>query len=257
MDNYRPDEEEQITQSNGRIVMNVLAMLNNEATENQLTKQIAAVTGLPKKRVHHEVKQILDYGVTTGFLMKTRGSYSIPTWYQIDSGKKCEPCAPSVIEEDEAAASCGHASSSDEDVVVEVEVAGSCGGEVVEIGSSSSETSSDDGFYDGRGAEAAILSKFTRSKSESRRHAEDAGTSVDPVAYCVDDSDDEVMVVDVENDHLETPIIDLVLEVKLPEPGSKRKHSEKKLDDDEGTPSPPEMSPPEMSPPGKKRRYTR
>lgn len=114
----------------------------------------------------------------------------------------------------------------------------SCGDAPIEISNEEVETSpgcddeiSDDEAcpYDGRKGEADILSKYLRSKSESKRLADGLDTEVDPVVYYVDDESDDRLVVRVE----------LTPKAETPEKGLERSYRGGKCES-ERTTSPPE-----------------
>lgn len=94
MDNYwndkEEDEEKQVTKLNVRSVMNAFAMLNYDTTEREISQQIISFTGHPAKSVRHEVKRILDNGVSNGFIIQVKNKYLLPGEYQTDSDRAAE-----------------------------------------------------------------------------------------------------------------------------------------------------------------------
>lgn len=82
------DEEQQTKMINGRVVMNTLAFLEYKATEDELFHQIKASTKQQHKLVKRELKRILDYGISSGFLVRDGKNYSLPCFgnnlYQLD-----------------------------------------------------------------------------------------------------------------------------------------------------------------------------
>ncbi|XP_037025345.1 uncharacterized protein LOC119066788 [Bradysia coprophila] len=240
MDNYciNKEEEEQIRQLNGQIVMNTLAILNNDATESELTQQIVTFTGHPKKDVHHEVKKILDYGVATGFVMKIKNVYSLPCAYEIDSGRKYEAaetflenCITRLQElypdfdyvdyiqnrasDDKAESSPSCDDSPTAPVALDEECVGSFAPSADEV------CDSDGGESDWSDTDLLSTEVGTRSREDARRIAEFPGTTVDPVVYCVSDASSE--------DEMDDTLVEIEVEVR---PKAKKRLF--KESDDEG-----------------------
>lgn len=76
---WNENEEQQMRMLNGRSVMNALAFMQNEATENELCEHIITLTGQPDDLVKQEVKRILHYGINNGFLVKNGKNFSLPS----------------------------------------------------------------------------------------------------------------------------------------------------------------------------------
>lgn len=75
--NYSNEQDDdQIKMLNGRYIMNALSFLNYEATENELLKHI---TQTGQNLDNEELKRILDYGVSNGFIMKNNNKYLLPS----------------------------------------------------------------------------------------------------------------------------------------------------------------------------------
>lgn len=92
-------DDDQIKMLNGRYLMRAIASLNYEATENELFRHITA-TGHSQNLVREELKRILDYGVSNGFIMKNHDKYLIPRLvdvHQVD-GSECVAVDESVEE---------------------------------------------------------------------------------------------------------------------------------------------------------------
>lgn len=79
---------------NGRVLMNALAFLKYEASEDELFRNFVNSTGHPHELVKKELKRILHYGVSNGFLAKNGNKYLLPSLdniYQLDAGSPSRP----------------------------------------------------------------------------------------------------------------------------------------------------------------------
>lgn len=86
-DNLYESDVEQVIMLNGRSVMNALAFLNSEATENELLECFSASNLDARDLVQQELKRTLDNAVTNGFITRNDGKYSVPglgKMYQVD-----------------------------------------------------------------------------------------------------------------------------------------------------------------------------
>lgn len=87
MDSINYGDDDQIQMLNGRCVMNAFAFLNYEATESELLEHVTTTSGHPQNVVKQELKRILDFGVSNGFIMKNGNRYLLPRWenvHQVD-----------------------------------------------------------------------------------------------------------------------------------------------------------------------------
>ncbi|KAG4079495.1 hypothetical protein HA402_005192 [Bradysia odoriphaga] len=77
--NYGEDELQEIIKFNGKTVSKALAMLKNNATETEISDYISNYTGQPPNLVAREVKEILSFAVSNGFLVKNGNTYKLPS----------------------------------------------------------------------------------------------------------------------------------------------------------------------------------
>lgn len=70
-----------------RCVIEVLAYLRADASEDELVKCFETSSDEPQNLVQKEMKRILDHGVATGLIVRNANKYGLPNWkheYQID-----------------------------------------------------------------------------------------------------------------------------------------------------------------------------
>lgn len=91
MDYSNEYDDGEIKMLNGRSIMNALAFLNYQATENELLKHIVTETGHPQNLIKREIQRTLDYGVTNGFLMKSDDKYVLPQLANVHHVDKLPP----------------------------------------------------------------------------------------------------------------------------------------------------------------------
>lgn len=89
-------DEENVVMLNGRSVMNALAYLNSEVTENELLKLFIGSNREPRDLVQQEIKRVLDDGVINGFIGRNGNKYGISSsmenLYQVDGDDSDEDC---------------------------------------------------------------------------------------------------------------------------------------------------------------------
>lgn len=92
------DDDQEISKLNGQVISNALATLNNYASEREISKFISNCTGHPLNIVTREVKEILQFAVCNGFLVKKQNKFSLPdqnSIYNLDCDRSADAAAGS------------------------------------------------------------------------------------------------------------------------------------------------------------------
>lgn len=96
---WNKEDSQEIDQLNERTVSSVLAQIENNATEKEISDYITKHTGQPNDLVIQEVRRVLHKFLSYGFLVKIGNRYRLPCVKDIFSSDGDSP--PDGTDEDE------------------------------------------------------------------------------------------------------------------------------------------------------------